>query len=246
MISLDNYLSRVTTAIQLHYPDGLQDAAPGCYSLKGGYDCSMSWEELRHLQYLISGFKFRNCFVIGNAFGLSSAYMALVMADNGGDRIVTIDNLNVNVADTWVQMFSKTQQEVADSLIRNLNLPLTYLNVVGSSPQDLPAACGETKYDLVLIDGLHTAEAVFDDFTGMLSHSVENTLFVFHDLKLRPVSVGVNKILVTHPDFAGHIISTTWDLGFVARRVHLETYIKGFPNATKIGLDYTTNSVVNI
>lgn len=214
------YINKIADTIKLQYPRGLQlnNNHPKCFQLREGYDSSMGWDELDYLRKLIEVFKFRSAFIIGNAFGLSAAYVALVMADNGGERIITIDNLNHNIfGDDNIRRVSDLQHLVAESLILNLDLPLTYINAVGCSPKDTPKICSPYLFDFVIIDGYHVEEAVIADFNGILPYTTENVIFIFHDLSIPGVRAGYEHCLDSNPNFSGHYVHTSWDLGFVAK-----------------------------
>jgi hypothetical protein len=215
------YLNKIAETIKLQYPPGIEinSGHPRCFKLAGiGYDSTMGSDELQYLFKLISRFKFRSAFIIGNAFGLSSAYVALVMAENEGERVLTIDNLNHHITDDeTIRKVSDIQHLVAESLILNLDLPLTFINTVGWSPKDLPKICSPYLFDFVIIDGYHIEEAVIADFNGILPYTTDDVLFVFHDLDIPGVRAGYEACLDNNPTFSGHYVKTSWDLGFVTK-----------------------------
>ncbi|MBM4362744.1 MAG: hypothetical protein FJ104_08690, partial [Deltaproteobacteria bacterium] len=56
------------------------------------YPISIGEDECRAFGRLVRALRPERCFIIGNAFGLSSAYIAHVMKDHGGVSCITLDD----------------------------------------------------------------------------------------------------------------------------------------------------------
>jgi predicted O-methyltransferase YrrM len=105
--------------------------------------------------------------VIGNAYGWSTIALSLIFP---GARVAALDPLADGI-------------ELTRSLAAENGLPIA--PIVGESPGDVAAVVRDQlggKVDFVLIDALHTSEAVLADFQAAQPWSHERTLFVFHDV----------------------------------------------------------------
>jgi predicted O-methyltransferase YrrM len=127
---------------------------------------------------LIEEFKPANCFIIGNAFGLSSTFIAKMMEQHGGQSVITLDSKSGGDGE---RCFS-----AAESLRLALNCRLL-TNKVGWSPQDNHAAAGPGPYDLIFIDGNHSHPQVTRDFEGVQQLTHDQTMIVWHDAIIRGV-----------------------------------------------------------
>lgn len=143
---------------------------------------SIGEDECALLGKLIETFRPNNCFIVGNAFGFSSAYIALAMRDHGGEHVVTLD------AET--EGDGASNATVARALTRSLGLDLLH-NKKGFSPRDIPGAVESEKYDMIFIDGCHGHPAVSEDLHGAIPYAHDETIFVFHDFWFPGVRHGV-------------------------------------------------------
>ena len=124
---------------------------------------------------LIERFHPEYTFIIGNAFGFSSCYIADVMRQHGGKSVVTLDS--------EVEGKGKTCAAVARQLADRLELSLLK-NKKGRSPIDTALAVETDQHDLVFIDANHAHPHVTNDFQGILPFTHEGTIFVWHDFWL--------------------------------------------------------------
>jgi predicted O-methyltransferase YrrM len=142
--------------------------------LKGEqYPISIGEDECRAFGRLVRALQPEHAFIIGNAFGLSSAYIAHVMQRAGGKTLITLDDQSEGNG----QRCARIAQELADkSGVSDL---LT--NKKGRSPENTVEAAGSRKYDLIFIDGLHRHPQVTYDFDGVQPLAKEQSVFVWHD-----------------------------------------------------------------
>lgn len=189
---MDSSLERVVKQLgaiaetSLVWPKGLLNPGGPHRRLKGHqYPISMGEDECTAFGTLIEALRPETCFIIGNAFGLSSAYIGDVMKNHGGKSVITLDNQSEGNGQECAR--------VAQALVDQLGLQSVVTNVKGSSPEDIPRAAGNTKYDLIFIDGLHRYPQVTHDFHGVLPIAHDNSVIVFHDSWIRGVPEAVDE-----------------------------------------------------
>ena len=177
---MDSSLQRVVTALEeiaevgLLWPNGLLNPGGPHRRLRGHhYPISIGEDECLVFGKLIEAFRPEHCYIIGNAFGFSSAYIADVMLRAGGKSVVTLDNQSEGAG--------AQSAAIAQKLSEKLGLTGILRNKKGSSPQDIAATVEQKAYDLIFIDGLHRHPQVTHDLDGVLPYSKEQTIFVFHD-----------------------------------------------------------------
>lgn len=188
---MDSSLERVVKTLasiaetRVVWPEGLLNPGGPHRRLKGHeYPISMGEDECSAFGKLIEALRPSNCFIIGNAFGLSSAYIGDVMKQHGGSAVVTLDNQSEGNGAECAR--------VAQALVDQLGLHDFVTNVKGSAPQDIARAAGDdTKYDLIFIDGLHRHPQVTHDFHGVLPIAHDKSVIVFHDSWIRGVPEAV-------------------------------------------------------
>jgi len=168
------------------WPEGLLNPGGPHRRLKGHqYPISMGEDECRAFGTLVEALRPKTCFIIGNAFGLSSAYIADVMKNHGGEKVITLDNQSEGNGQECAR--------VAQALVDQMGLGDFVSNVKGSSPQDIPRAAGDTTHDLIFIDGLHRHPQVTHDFHGVLPLAHDKSVIVFHDSWIRGVPEAVDE-----------------------------------------------------
>ncbi len=151
----------------------LKDGGPH-RRLKGKrFPISIGEDECLVFGKLIQEFRPEHCYIIGNAFGLSSTYIADVMQRHGGKSVTTLDDQSEGEG--------KRVASIAQRLTDALELNAILKNRKGASPGDIPKTAERDVYDLIFVDGLHRHPQVTLDFEGMLPYSDANSLFVFHD-----------------------------------------------------------------
>ena len=137
------------------------------------YPISIGEDECRAFGTLIEAFHPQHCYIIGNAFGFSSAYIADVMKRCGGKSVITLDNQS----EGWGQYTAGIAQKLSDAL----GVSDILKNKKGSAPQDIAATVEQPQYDLIFIDGLHRHPQVTHDFDGVLPYCPDDGVVVFHD-----------------------------------------------------------------
>lgn len=132
----------------------------------GAAPCWMTRAERLLLYALVFGLRPRRYLEIGTMHGGSALITATAMAASGSDgRIVCLDPEPQLVPDLWARI------EARATLVRS------------SSPQGIPearAAAGG-PFDLVLIDGDHTAAGVRRDLSAVVDHVEHGGHIVCHD-----------------------------------------------------------------
>jgi len=177
---MDESLARVTQTLDriaqvgFLWEQGLLNSGGPHRRLRGHhYPISIGEDECLAFGKLIEGFRPEHCYIIGNAFGFSSAYIADAMRRCGGKSVITLDNQSEGAG----QMSASIAQRLADEL----DLAAILKNKKGSAPQDIASTVEQSAYDLVFIDGLHRHPQVTHDFDGVLPYVAKDGIVVFHD-----------------------------------------------------------------
>jgi predicted O-methyltransferase YrrM len=188
-----SYLQRILPALDALadvrpvWPGGLMQRGGPHRRLVGSVSpISIGEDECALFGKLIADLRPRTCFIVGNAFGFSSVYIALAMQDHGGEHVITLD------AETEGDGVSCAH--IARALAERLELPILR-NKKGFSPEDIPGAVEADKYDLIFLDGCHGHPAVTRDFHGTLPYAHDETVFVFHDFWFPGVRHGVREAM---------------------------------------------------
>jgi predicted O-methyltransferase YrrM len=127
---------------------------------------------------LIAALRPANCFIVGNAFGFSSALIAMVMEDHGGRSVITLD--------AQTEGNGERNAQVARALTERLSLKILK-NKKGFSPQNVAEAAEDPSYDLIFLDGCHDHPQVTYDLIGTLPYAHDKSVIVLHDFWLRGV-----------------------------------------------------------
>jgi predicted O-methyltransferase YrrM len=177
---MDTSLQRVVSAlgelaeVGLLWEKGLLNPGGPHRRLRGHhYPISIGEDECLVFGKLIEHFRPEHCYIIGNAFGFSSAYIADVMHRSGGKSVVTLDNQSEGAG--------QQSAAIANGLSEKLGLTSILRNKKGSSPQDIPATVEQKVHELIFIDGLHRHPQVIHDLEGVLPYSDQRSVIVFHD-----------------------------------------------------------------
>jgi predicted O-methyltransferase YrrM len=177
---MDESLQRVTRALDglapigFVWPNGLLNPGGPHRRLKGHhFPISIGEDECLVFGKLVQTFRPEHCFIIGNAFGFSSAYIADVMLRNGGKSAVTLDNQSEGAG--------QRAAAIAQALTEKLGLAELLRNKKGSAPADIASTVEQKVYDLIFIDGLHRHPQVIHDLDGVLPYAGPQTIIVFHD-----------------------------------------------------------------
>jgi predicted O-methyltransferase YrrM len=177
---MDESLKRVVSALDglaevgFVWPKGLLNPGGPHRRLRGHhYPISIGEDECLVFGKLIEAFRPEHCYIIGNAFGFSSAYIADVMKRMGGKSVITLDNQSEGAG--------QKAAAIAQALSDALGVSELLKNKKGSAPADIPVTVEQKAYDLVFIDGLHRHPQVTHDFDGVLPYCDERGIVVFHD-----------------------------------------------------------------
>lgn len=175
-------LYRVVSALNevaessLVWPRGLLHPGGPHRVLAGSlFPVSIGEDECAVFGRLIERFRPEHTFIIGNAFGFSSCYIADVMRQHGGQRVVTLDNEIEGKGQACAAIARRLADRLELSLLRNRK---------GRSPADTAWAVESERNDLVFIDGDHRHPQVTRDFEAILPYTSEHTIFVWHDFWL--------------------------------------------------------------
>lgn len=153
-----------------------------------------------------------NIFIIGNAFGLSTIFLAELFPD------ASIDVIDAEIEGLETKIGSDLTKEINKKEFGNIKL------TKGFSPQDLPQAMRAKKYNLIFIDGLHTNEQILLDFYGMLPYCDEKCTIYFHDVAFAKMFESW-EIIKKEGSKMGF---RSFDLGFT--QMGCTTLVKGYDN----------------
>ena len=175
-------LYRIVSALKevaetsLVWPRGLMHPGGPHRVLAGTlFPVSIGEDECAVFGRLIERFRPKQAFIVGNAFGFSSCYIADMMRQYGGQRVVTLDN--------EIEGRGRACATIARRLADSLDLSMLK-NKKGRSPGDTAWAVENELQDLVFIDGDHGHPQATRDFEAILPYTAEHTVFVWHDFWL--------------------------------------------------------------
>ncbi|MEE9294104.1 MAG: class I SAM-dependent methyltransferase [Phycisphaerae bacterium] len=155
------------------WPRGAVHPGGPHYRLKGTLGpISIGEDECGVIGRLIQKFRPARCFMIGNGFGLSSAYIAKMMEQNAGRSVVTLDNQSEGQGARCAQVADQLRQRMDCTLLTSHK---------GTSPQDIEPTAGDERYDFVFIDGLHRHPQVTCDFQTVQRIAANDAIFCWHD-----------------------------------------------------------------
>lgn len=177
-------------------------SAPFTYLLKDGeivtHAAGIAVQELYLLEALSDVFLPRHILIVGNSFGWSAVAMALVFPQA---KLLAVDSCAETAAAEGLDL---TNRIAAAEGLSNL------VAIKGRSPEDLPAiaeAYAKTApWDMVFIDGEHTARQVAIDFNAVRPHADKGALWLFHDA----VSYGLLKAVERLGQDNGLIFQPLW------------------------------------
>jgi len=143
------------------------------YRLRGSVGpISIGEDECAVFAKVIERFRPAHCFIVGNAFGLSSVFIAKMMEANGGQTVVTLDAKCEGDGDRCFDTAARLREKMECSILTNK---------IGWSPQDIDAAADRDAYDLIFLDGLHRHPQVSKDFHGVKHLAGDETILCWHD-----------------------------------------------------------------
>lgn len=228
---MDDSLKRVVSALDglaeigFVWEKGLINPGGPHRRLRGHrHPISIGEDECLAFGKLIRALRPEHCFIIGNAFGFSSAYIADVMKANGGKSVITLDNQSEGAGEKVAKIAQALSEAIGtDDILRNKK---------GSSPQDIGSAVEQPSYDLVFIDGLHSHPQVTHDFDGVLPYCAERGIVVFHDSWIIGVPEAVER--AKQKGFRCLWAPTSCEMIFATRDAALFKQLQAlFPEATE-------------
>ena len=143
---------------------------------------SIGEDECEVFGKLIDTFKPKDCFIVGDGFGFSSAYIGKAMMENGGQSVITLD-AQVEGGEYCAEISQQLTDRLELSIVEHKK---------GFSPQDVPASVESDAYEMIFIDGKHSHPQVTHDFDGVLPYSDDKTIFVWHDFWIRGIPESVD------------------------------------------------------
>ena len=174
------------------------------YRLRGTLGpVSLGEDECLTFGKLIKHFRPKNCFIIGNAFGMSSVFIAKMMEQCGGSSVITLDSMSEGKG----QLCSKA----AEALRERMNASIL-VNKVGWSPQDIAQAVDDESYDLIFIDGDHSHPQVTKDFVGIGSIARDDSILCWHDYWMKGVPESVDAAI--QAGYLCHKLNTSCEMVF--------------------------------
>lgn len=163
-------------ATSLVWPRGLLHPGGPHRVLTGTlFPVSIGEDECAVFGRLIERFRPAHAFVVGNAFGFSSCYIADAMRRHGGQSVVTLDDESEGAGRACAAVARRLADTMELTLLKNKK---------GQSPADTAAAVEAERHGLVFIDGDHRQPQVTRDFEAILPHTDAHTIFVWHDFWL--------------------------------------------------------------
>jgi predicted O-methyltransferase YrrM len=143
------------------------------YRLRGTLGpVSLGEDECRVFGSIVQEFRPANAFIIGNAFGLSSTFIAKMMESHGGRSVITLDSKSEGEGERCFN--------TAVAVRERLNCTLLTTKA-GWSPNDIDTAAEDATYDLIFIDGDHHHPQVTRDFHGVKHLAHDETIICWHD-----------------------------------------------------------------
>lgn len=153
----------------------------------------LALQEVMMLEGFSDYLKPRNILVVGNAQGWSTLALSLIFPEA---NVVGIDPVpEGNALTNLIAEHERLRVKAVD----------------GYSPQDVAGICAANlsgPLDLVLIDAVHSNEAVLTDFAACLPLAHENTVWVFHDVINWGLVEAITQIRAEH-GLAGNILTRT-------------------------------------
>jgi len=128
---------------------------------------------------------------IGCAYGFSTLYILAALARNSGERHVAIDPWEHGYFGIGVRQVKEVGMEASFRLVEE------------PSALALPRLISEgLRFDLIFIDGNHTFDAVFVDFTLSALACAEGGLIIFDDMWMPSIRKVVSFVRSNRRDFA--------------------------------------------
>jgi predicted O-methyltransferase YrrM len=220
--------------VELLWKRGIVHRGGPHYRLKGTLNpVSIGEDECLVFGRLIEEFKPANCFIVGNAFGMSSVFIAKMMELHGGKSVVTLDSMSEGDG----QRCSTTATKLREGLECRI---LT--NKAGWSPQDVDSAADDATYDLIFIDGNHFHPHVTRDFNEVKRLAHDRSIICWHDYWMAGVRKSVEA--AKQQGYSCLTVNTSCEIVFGTRSASVHRRIRSLygnvaePRRWRSPLDY--------
>ena len=172
------------TGLEMVWKHGVVHSGGPHYRLKGTLGpMSLGEDECLIIGRAIREIRPKTCFIIGNAFGMSSVFIAKMMEHYDGKSVITLDSKSEGDGERCFEAAGKLNEKMNCRLLRNK---------VGWSPQDINNVVEENSYDLIFIDGDHSHPQVTRDLEGVQHLARPDTVVLWHDYWLAGVPESVS------------------------------------------------------
>ena len=152
---------------------GLNHPGGPHYRIKGMFSpISIGRDEMVIFGRVIEHFRPSNCFIIGNAFGTSSVFIAKMMERCSGRSVVTLDDKSEGNGELCFTTAADLRRRMKADILTNK---------AGTSPRDVESAAEDESYDLIFIDGEHTHPQVTKDYVAIKPLVHEKSIICWHD-----------------------------------------------------------------
>lgn len=131
-----------------------------------------------------------NIYIIGNAFGFSTLYLAMLFPGSW------IDCIDAETEGPDASYGSQLTRELA----KNINASIRVHK--GVSPHNVPESMNKTTYDVVFIDGKHNNAQIVKDFEAVKPYLAERFIVFFHDVGMCRMASGFNTIKNSNPAYS--------------------------------------------
>lgn len=181
----------------------------------------LALQEIMFLEGFAQHIAPKRILVIGNAHGWSTIALSMIFPD------ATVAALDP----------SQEGNALTNGIAAANGLSITA--ATGFSPQDVPSLCAARlggQADLILIDAVHTNEAMLADFEACKAVSHEGTLTVFHDV-VNWGMVDAFKTIRRDNQLEGHVLTRTPSgMAVVWKRIpdSLRAYVEAFTDDPRL------------
>lgn len=177
---IDEIASHLLKRVDIHYEKGAVNPGGPHYRARHRLSpISIGHDECLFLNKIVDAIKPQYTFVIGNAFGFSSVFLAMAT----GTQVVSIDNRTEGNGEECAAIAEWLAKQMGCTNLQQLR---------AESPQDVPHVLGQNKIDLCLIDGAHAPPHPKNDTLAVIPHLSDKGVIVWHD----GFAVGVKEAVV--------------------------------------------------
>ena len=171
------------TGLDTVWKKGIVHTGGPHYRLKGTLGpVSLGEDECMVFGQLVDEFRPSNCFIIGNAFGMSSVFIAKIMESYGARSVITLDSKSEGDGERCFEAAAKLRERMNCRILKNKS---------GWSPRDIHQTVEDESYDLIFIDGDHSHPQVTLDLEGVQYLARQDTILCWHDYWLAGVPESV-------------------------------------------------------